>query len=137
LCQVAAIHGYVGSGDKRRFRRSQPHHGERNLYVTSFTANRITELDPAGGTSAFANTNSGLNGPLFLAMQPGFVSPPGVLFIRPSGSNVVLNWGTPLSFVLQAAPAVTGTYTNVPNPTSPYTNAINGSNLFFRTLPAN
>ena len=52
-------------------------------------------------------------------------------------ANVVLNWGTPLSFVLQAAPAANGTYTNVPNPTSPYTNAINGSNLFFRTVPAN
>ena len=70
-------------------------------------------------------------------MQPGFVSPPGILFIRQSGSNVVLNWGTPLSFTLQSAPVVNGTYTNVPSPASPYTNAINGSNQFFRTVPAN
>jgi hypothetical protein len=27
---------------------------------------------------------------------------------------------------------VTGTYTNIPNATSPYTNSITGSQLFFR-----
>jgi hypothetical protein len=43
----------------------------------------------------------------------------------------------PLSFVPQGAPTVNGADTNVPNPTSPYTNAINGSNMFFRTVPAN
>ena len=69
-------------------------------------------------------------------MQPGFVSPPGVLYLHHSGSNVVLNWGTPLSFVLQSTTAVNGIYTNVPNASSPYTNTITGTNLFFRAAPA-
>jgi uncharacterized repeat protein (TIGR03803 family) len=57
------------------------------------------------------------------------------LNIQKSGSNVVLTWGNPAFFV-QAAPAVTGTYTNVPGATSPYTNIITGSQQFFR-LQAN
>jgi hypothetical protein len=45
------------------------------------------------------------------------------------GNNVVLTWpvGT-----LQAAPVVTGTYTNVPSATSPFTNAVSGSTKYFR-----
>jgi hypothetical protein len=35
---------------------------------------------------------------------------------------------------LQSAPTVTGTYTNVPGATSPYTNAITGSQKFFRLI---
>ena len=51
------------------------------------------------------------------------------LSIVKSGGNVVVTWpvGT-----LQAAPAVSGTYTNVPGATSPYTNAISGSQKYFR-----
>ena len=46
-----------------------------------------------------------------------------------SGNNIILTW--PLG-TLQAAPLVTGTYTNVPAATSPYTNAISGSQKYFR-----
>jgi hypothetical protein len=51
------------------------------------------------------------------------------LSVTKSGSNVVLSWpfGT-----LQAAPAVSGTYTNVTIATSPYTNAPSGSAKFYR-----
>jgi Concanavalin A-like lectin/glucanases superfamily len=51
------------------------------------------------------------------------------LSITKSANNVVLSWpfGT-----LQAAPAVTGTYTNVTTATSPYTNAPGGSAMFYR-----
>jgi hypothetical protein len=107
-----------------------------NLYVTSFSGDSITELNSAGNPSAFANIASGLYGPLFMAAQPGFVSPPGLLYIHQSGPNVVLNWGTPLSFALQVSPSVNGIYSNVPGASSPYTNAISGTNLFFRTVPA-
>jgi len=46
-----------------------------------------------------------------------------------SGNNLILTWpvGT-----LQAAPNVTGTYTNVPGATSPYTNSISGRASYFR-----
>jgi hypothetical protein len=53
------------------------------------------------------------------------------LTIQKSGTNVLLTWTNP-AFGLQAAPVVTGTYTNVPGATSPYTNAINGAQQFFR-----
>jgi hypothetical protein len=56
---------------------------------------------------------------------------PLLLTIQQSGTNVVVTWSNP-DFALQAAPAVTGTYTNVPGATSPFTNAITGSQQFFR-----
>jgi hypothetical protein len=62
-----------------------------------------------------------------------FLSLKTPLAIRQSGANMVLNW-TNSAFNLQSAPVVTGTYTNVPGATSPYTNAINGSQQFFRLI---
>jgi len=52
-----------------------------------------------------------------------------VLNIAKVGNNVVLTWpaGT-----LQAASAVTGTYTNVPGASSPYTNSVSGTPKFYR-----
>jgi len=47
----------------------------------------------------------------------------------------VLNW-TNTAFSLQAAPSLTGTFTNIPNATSPYTNVSAAGQLFFR-LQAN
>jgi hypothetical protein len=51
------------------------------------------------------------------------------LTINKVGTKVVLTWpaGT-----LQAAPVVTGTYTNVTGASSPYTNAVSGSATFYR-----
>ncbi|MBP7828155.1 MAG: hypothetical protein KA236_16590 [Verrucomicrobia bacterium] len=45
--------------------------------------------------------------------------------------QLVLSW-TDAGFQLQAAPEATGTYTNVPNATSPYTNPLTGPRRFFR-----
>src|ERR1017187_3217744 len=52
-----------------------------------------------------------------------------MLSITKSANKVVLSWpvGT-----LQAAPAVTGNYTNVTTATSPYPNAPSGSAMFYR-----
>jgi len=50
-----------------------------------------------------------------------------------NGSQVTLNYGG----TLQAAPAVTGTYTNVVGATSPYTFTPSGPMQFFRTVLAN
>ncbi len=58
---------------------------------------------------------------------------PITLFYQNIGSDMVLSWNDP-SFVLQAAPAVTGAYTNVPGAASPYTNTITGPPQFFRLL---
>jgi hypothetical protein len=50
-----------------------------------------------------------------------------------SGSQYVLSWAN-AAFSLQCAPAVTGTYTNIPGATSPYTNTITGGKRFFRLI---
>jgi hypothetical protein len=57
------------------------------------------------------------------------------LVARRNSNTLILTWSDP-DFGLQAAPAVTGTYTDVPGATSPYTNAIGASLKFFR-LKAN
>ena len=48
-----------------------------------------------------------------------------------SGDNVLLSWVDP-RFVLQAAPAVAGTYTNVVGATSPHTVSATGAGRFYR-----
>jgi hypothetical protein len=59
--------------------------------------------------------------------------PPAVtLRVQPSGANVVLTW-TPAQGNLQSAPAVTGTYTNIPGATTgTYTVPHNQTRQFFR-----
>jgi hypothetical protein len=59
------------------------------------------------------------------------------LNIQLNGKNAVLSWNDPAAvFSLQAAPNVTGVYTNIPGATSPYTNTntITGTQQFFRLM---
>lgn len=58
---------------------------------------------------------------------------PAPLNITSSGSNVTLTW-TNSAFSLQAAPNVTGTYTNVPGATSPHVTPAGGAAKFFRLV---
>lgn len=53
------------------------------------------------------------------------------LNIQVVGSDAVLTWAT-AAFGLQSAPVVTGPYANVTGATSPHTNAISGSEKYFR-----
>ena len=59
------------------------------------------------------------------------LSAPIPMAIQSLGSSVVLSWTNPL-FALQAAPAITGSFANIPGATSPYTNPISGMQQFFR-----
>jgi uncharacterized repeat protein (TIGR03803 family) len=61
------------------------------------------------------------------------LSAPISLTAQALGNAIILSWGDP-AFALHAAPAVTGTYTNVPDATSPYTNAISEPRRFFRLV---
>jgi hypothetical protein len=54
-----------------------------------------------------------------------------VLVSRTITNAVVLSWNDP-TFALQAAPAASGTFTNIPAATSPYTNIVIGAQQFFR-----
>lgn len=59
-----------------------------------------------------------------------FATPTSVISIVPSGAQLQITWtGTG---TLQAAGAVTGTYTNVPGATSPYFTSPTGTQRFFR-----
>jgi uncharacterized delta-60 repeat protein len=60
-----------------------------------------------------------------------FGGEPTVLRVQTSGNQLVLSW-TNAGFSLQTAPTVTGTFTNLPLATSPYTNVTTGSQQFFR-----
>jgi uncharacterized repeat protein (TIGR03803 family) len=82
------------------------------LYGTTFS----------GGTNAYGAVFALSLGPIPLNIQT-------------TSNAVILIWGNP-PFSLQVATNVTGVYSNVPGATSPYTNAITGSQQFFR-LQAN
>jgi len=82
---------------------------------------------PSGGTirydlmTVYGNSATGNPTRIPLVIEP-----------TPDGS-VRLTWTDP-TFALQSAPAAPGTYTNVPNATSPFTNAVTGSQQFFRLV---
>jgi hypothetical protein len=57
--------------------------------------------------------------------------PPPRLDFQKLNNQLVLSW-TNSGFNLQSAPFATGTFTNVPGATSPYTNSMNGARQYFR-----
>lgn len=65
------------------------------------------------------------NGGIFeLILQP-------TLNIELNHTNAVLSWNDP-SYSLYSAPTVNGTYTKITGATSPYTNSITGTQMYFR-----
>jgi uncharacterized repeat protein (TIGR03803 family) len=59
--------------------------------------------------------------------------PPPSMNIQLINGAAALSWNDPTStYSLQAAPNVSGVYTNLTGATSPYTNVMNGSQVFFR-----
>jgi len=80
------------------------------------------------GTTSRGGTSG--NGTVFSLTLP----PPQLKIVR-SETNVVLTWPTnAVGFVLQSAPAITATFTNLPGATRPYTNPIAGAQQFFRLI---
>jgi len=63
----------------------------------------------------------------------GTVVTPIPLTLTKISNGVVLSWSD-ATFGLQAAPAVTGVYTNIPGATSPYTNFLSDKLKFFRLI---
>jgi len=59
--------------------------------------------------------------------------PPTYLEIQTPNNQLVLSW-TNEAFSLQSASTLTGTFTNLPGATSPYTNPISGGQQFFRLI---
>jgi autotransporter-associated beta strand protein/uncharacterized repeat protein (TIGR03803 family) len=125
-----------GSGNGTVFKVSTDGTGFTNVY--SFTggsdgANPVAGLILSGNTlygTAVRGGSSGLGTVFSLSLCT--VNAPR-LTIVPSGANVVLAWPTIApGFTLQSAPTVTGTFTNIPGATSPYTNLNTGAQKLFR-----
>jgi hypothetical protein len=90
---------------------------------------RIAALSAATGVGSrdtFGIDNFSLN----YAKVP---TPSAILSIQIGVTGAVLSWNDP-TFNLQSAPAVTGTYTNISNATSPFTNALEPSEKYFRLI---
>ncbi len=58
---------------------------------------------------------------------------PAYLNYQKLNGKLLLTW-TNAGFSLQSAPTCTGTFTNIPSATSPYTNSITGAQRFFRLI---
>ncbi len=121
--------------------------------VNGISQQNIARLNPDGSLDASFNSRN-LDGPVeTIAVQAdgrlliggGFGSvdgfarnyvarllgDPPVLKFEKLNNQLVLSW-TNAGFTLQSAPAVTGTFTNIPGATSPYTNSFTGPQRFFR-----
>jgi hypothetical protein len=101
----------------------------------AFAASVRGVMTQSDGSSPF---DSGYNMYLLLysdieAGTPPVGPTPEPLSISVVGSDVVLTW-TSSQFNLQASPGVTGTYTNIPGATSPYTYPISGGQRYFRLI---
>ena len=88
-------------------------------------------INRANGTPTLINDATSANS--VRAWLISTVATPIPLAMQRVGGNVVLSWTNSI-FSLQAAPAVTGTYTNVTGATSPYTNPVSGPSGFFRLI---
>jgi uncharacterized repeat protein (TIGR03803 family) len=78
------------------------------------------------GTTAYAGTGGG--GTVF---KLDLCTPLNVQMVD---NQLVLSWTTNMDFSLQSASDGTGTFTNIPGATSPYTNPITGSQQFYRLI---
>jgi hypothetical protein len=90
--------------------------GETNYVPTSPTTSYT-----AGGTIRFDLVNVFAN--------PVTAVTPIPLQIQLAGTNTILTWNNP-SFALQAAPTITGTFSNIPGAASPYTNPASSAGFF-------
>ena len=117
--------------------------GFRNLYDFSSTppypAAQINSdgANPSGclvllGNALYGTTSYGGdsgNGTVF-KLAPLVVGPP--LAITTLGTSVVLSWSNSPGFILQSAPSLSDTFTNITGATNPYTNPIAGAQQFYR-----
>lgn len=95
-------------------------------YTKAGVASVVTDASEnvfLGMTSEVASNDSD-----FVTMK---IVPPSALNVRQLPSAVVLSWGNP-GFSLQAAASPSGTFTNIPVATSPYTTTVSNPHLYFR-----
>jgi len=138
------VTGYsVGSGGSRDFATLAYSSAGAGLWTNRYNG-PVTGSDEAyaigtdkhGGVYV-AGASPGSDGSFdYVAIKyAAMAAAPIPLRIQNTGPGQVLTWGD-ARFALQSSPAVTGTFTNVPGGTSPYTNTAFHAQQFFR-LQAN
>ena len=91
--------------------------GVMNQYTSTVPATNGYELDILQYSDLVPGT------------PPALVMP---LQIKKAGTNAVLTWWATVPITLQAAPSVTGTFTNITGANSPFTNGIDSPVKFYR-----
>ncbi len=114
-----------------------------SLYVSANAFDVIGQNVPTiassivGVMGQFTSTVPATNGyQLYLLeysdLVPTTVVPPMPLQIQKTGTNVVVSWWAVAPFTLQAAPDLTGTFTNIDGASTPFTNGIDNAARFYR-----
>jgi uncharacterized repeat protein (TIGR03803 family) len=109
------LHSFTGGSD-----------GDQPIGGLMLSGNTLYGTASSGGSLGYGAVFS-------LSFQPQ-------LTITSSETNVILSWPTNVAgfdytgYTLQSAPALTGTFTNLPAATNPYTNPITGPQQFFRLM---
>jgi len=135
--------GMLGAPNDSRVVNTAAASGTKSVRIqfqfTSTATRNWLRLVTTGNSGAPANPQLDVNEPisfkvLLLPVGSTPVAPPGpTLSVSQAGSDTVLNW--PGAHRLQAASAVTGTYTNVPGVTTgPWTNTFTEPQKFFRLV---
>ncbi len=106
-----------------------------NLYTaTGNSFSSAIAVDGSGNAFVTDAAEDATNFYYFTIEYPAASAPP-VAYLQGQWLNqqLVLSW-TNAGFSLQSAPQVTGTFTNIPGATSPYTNPVTGAQQFFRLM---
>jgi hypothetical protein len=97
-----------------------------SLGVGTYSTTLIVQTDQS---APFGSPGDSFNYTVTFTVLP----PPTLAISLANSTNAVVTWTNP-GYNLQTAPDVTGTYTNIPAATSPYTNAITSGRQFFRLI---
>jgi hypothetical protein len=105
---------YNGPGNDYDYAEGMVADGNGNVFVTGYSMG-------SGGYDCVTIKYSGEN----ISRIP--------IHIQRTNNQMLLTW-TNAAFSLQSAPAVAGTFTNIPGAMSPYTNPITGPQQYFRLI---
>jgi uncharacterized delta-60 repeat protein len=102
-----------------------PENGIDNVAKGSIAVDRVGNVIIVGQSAAPSGTYD------YVTIKYSATLPSVRLSFQNINNRLVLSWADP-GFALQSAPALTGTFTNIPGATSPYTNLLTDPARYFR-----